>query len=139
MIDFPSIKPRLAGQATVEFALSASLLLLLLFAVIEMSFAVYNYNTVSSAAREAVRYAIVHSPTGPNPVSTSEIQQVAINYAPALNLQPSDITVSWPADPTLPSLDDAMVAITYKYKLQAPFLSPVTLTFSTTSRMLVSQ
>ena len=123
----------------VEFAMVASVFLLLLFGIMEMGFAVYNYNTACSAAREAVRYAIVHSPTGPNPATTSQIKQVAINYAPALNLTPSDINVTFPADPNLPSQDDAQVTISYNYHLQVPFLSPVTLKLTSTSQMLVSQ
>lgn len=129
-----------AGQTMVEFALSAMLLLLLLFGIMEMGLAVYNYNTVSSAAREAVRYAIVHSPTSASPATTSQIQQLTINYAPALNLTPADISVSWPTDPhILPSQDDAQVTISYTYQFQIPFLSPVALKLTTTSQMLVSQ
>lgn len=128
-----------AGQTIAEFALAATALVLLIFGLIDMALLVYNYNTVCSAAREAVRYAIVHSPTGPNPATTAQIQQVAINYAPELNLAPSNITVSWPADSNLPSQDDAKVAISYNYKLSIPFLSARTLTLTSTSQMLVSQ
>lgn len=122
-----------------EFAWSATAFLLLMFGLMQMGLAVYNYNTACAAAREAVRYAIVHSPTSPNPATTSQIQQVAINYAPALNLTSSDISVSWPADPNLPSLKDARVAISYNYQLEIPFLSTVTLTLTSSSQMLVSQ
>jgi Flp pilus assembly protein TadG len=61
----PMARARETGQTMVEFALSASLLFLLLFGLMEMSFPVYDYNTASSAADEAVRYAIVHSPAAP--------------------------------------------------------------------------
>jgi Flp pilus assembly protein TadG len=128
-----------AGQTMVEFALTATVLVLLIFGLINMAILVYNYNTACSAAREAVRYAIVHSPTGPNPATTAQIQQVAINYAPALNLTSSNITVSWPADSNLPSQDDAKVAISHNYNLQIPFLPSITVTVTSTSQMLVSQ
>lgn len=128
-----------AGQAAVEFALSAALFILLLFGVVEMALAAYNYNMVCSAAREAVRYAIVHSPTSPNPATVSQIQQVAIDYAPALNLTSSNISVNWPADANLPSMNDAQVTISYNYQIAVPFLQPVALTLTTTSQMLVSQ
>lgn len=134
-----SRRRRPAGQTMVEFAMVASVFLLLLFGIMEMGFAVYNYNTACSAAREAVRYAIVHSPTGPNPATIPQIKQVAINYAPALNLTSSDINVTFPADANLPSQDDAQVTISYKYQLDVPFLSPVTLKLTSTSQMLVSQ
>ena len=135
----PSKRHYCAGQTMVEFALSASLLLLVVFGIIEMGFALYNYNTVCSAAREAVRYAIVHSPSGPNPATTSQIQQVAINYAVGLNPNHLTVNVSWPADNSLRSRQDAQVHVSYQYQLDVPFLSPVTLTLSSTSHMLVSQ
>ncbi|MBF6571254.1 MAG: pilus assembly protein [Candidatus Binataceae bacterium] len=128
-----------AGQTLLEFALAATLLFLLIFGIMEMALAVYSYNTVCSAAREAVRYAIVHSPTGPNPSTTSQIQQVAIDYAVDLNPKQLTVNVSWPNDANLPSQADAQVQVSYHYQLQIPSVSPVTLTLSSTSRMLVSQ
>jgi Flp pilus assembly protein TadG len=134
-----------AGQTVAEFALSATVFLLLVFGVMEMALNVYNYNTACAAAREAVRYAIAHSPTSANPATKSQIRQVAINYAPALNLTASNISVSWVADPNLarttpvcPSCD-ALVVISHQYRLQIPFVAPIALTISATSQMLVSQ
>ena len=127
------------GQALVEFALASTTFLLLVFGVMEMCVAVYSYNTICSAAREAVRFAIVHSPTGPNPATTAQIQQVAIDYAPALNLTASEITVSWPADAALPSQLDAQVSISHAFTLQIPFIVTTSLALSGTSQMLVSQ
>lgn len=128
-----------AGQTAVEFALAASVFLFVMFALTEMALVVYNYNTVCSAAREAVRYAIVHSPSSANPATTSEIQQVAINSA--VNLNPAELTVnvSFPSDPRLPSQLDALVQVSYQYSLQIPFRSPVTLSLASSAQMLVSQ
>ena len=127
------------GQALAEFAMVATVFFMLIFAIMETCLAVYNYNMISSAAIQATRYAIVHSPTSANPATTSQIQQVAINAAPALALSSSNITVSWPTDPNLPSKQDAQIQISYNYKLKIPFLSPITLTLTGTSQMLVSQ
>lgn len=122
-----------------EFAVSATAFFVLLFGLMQMSLAVYSYNTICSAAREAVRYAIVHSPTGPNPATTAQIQQVAIDYAPALNLTADEISVSWPVDAALSSEHDAQVAISHNYSLQIPFLPTTAFALSNTSQMLVSQ
>jgi Flp pilus assembly protein TadG len=136
----PCFKKRMrGGQTGVEFALVAAVFLLLLFTAIQIGLAVYKYNTVCEAARESVRYAIVHSPTSANPATTAQIQQVAINAAPAVKLTTSNVTVSWPADANLPSLKDAQVKISYNYSFRIPFMSPATLTLTSTSRMLVSQ
>jgi len=128
-----------AGQTGVEFAMVASVFFLLLFGIIEMAYAAYNYNTVCSAAREAVRYAIVHSPTSAHPATTAQIQQIAANSAVSLNASQLTINVSWPADANLPSQKDAQVQVSYRYQLNIPFRSPVTLTLASTSKMLVSQ
>jgi Flp pilus assembly protein TadG len=47
------------GATLVEFALSSSMLLLMLFGIIVISLALYSYNFTAEAARDATRYAIV--------------------------------------------------------------------------------
>lgn len=47
------------GASLVEMALSATVVFMMLFGVIEICLAFYTYNYVSDAAREATRYAIV--------------------------------------------------------------------------------
>ncbi|MGA7760277.1 MAG: TadE family protein, partial [Candidatus Binataceae bacterium] len=72
---------RSRATGVVEFAMGATIFLMLMFAIIEMAMVVYSYNTISHAARECVRYAIVHSPTGPNPATTAQIKGIAVGYA----------------------------------------------------------
>jgi Flp pilus assembly protein TadG len=119
------------GQTTVELALIAVVLLVVLFTTIEMGLVIYDYNMVCSAAREAVRYAIVH------PSDTSGIQQHAITSAPFLTS--SNVNVSFVTDPNLSSQTDAKVVISYTYSLQIPLLPTMNLTLASTSQMLVSQ
>jgi Flp pilus assembly protein TadG len=131
-----------SGTGMVEFALGATIFFMLMFAIIELAMVVYSYNTISHAARECVRYAIVHSPTGPNPATAAQIKNTTVTYAdlPAPNqLVPGDVTVTWPADPNLPSSDDAQCTIALNYSLCIPFLPSKTLPLTTTARMLVSQ
>jgi len=120
------------GQTMAELAVSATVLFILLFAIIEMGIVIYYYNMVSSAAREAVRYAIVH------PTDTTGIENAAINSAPFLTS--IDITVNVSVtDPNDSSKKDARVAISYTYALHIPFLSSITLTLASHSQMLLSQ
>jgi Flp pilus assembly protein TadG len=128
-----------AGQTFAEFAFVALVFLLLVFALMKMAEAVFAYATICEAAREAVRYAIAHSSTSPNPATNAQIQQVAINAAPSLGLTTTNISVTWPADSNLPSKTDAQITISYAYTLQIPMMSPIALTLTSTSRMLVSQ
>ena len=52
------------GQTLVEFALILPIFVLLLVGIFDFGRAIYAYNTISNAAREAVRVAIVVWPWG---------------------------------------------------------------------------
>jgi Flp pilus assembly protein TadG len=128
-----------SGQALAEFGVVAVAFGVLLFAIFEMGTVVYQYNTVSEAAREAVRYAVVHSPTSQNPATNDQIAGVAVTYAPFLSS--TDVTVSFPPDtnPHLVNQIDARVSISHDYTQNIPLMSAVTLHLTTSSQMLVSQ
>lgn len=136
-----------------EFAQVAAVFFLLLFGIIEMGTVIYRYTSVCMAAREATRYAAVHSTTSQNPAGSGgfpTVQQYAVNFAPFLDLNgsgcagdasPCDVVVSYVPDttPHLNNQNDAVVTITYIYTQQIPFMSPITLNLSSSSKMLVSQ
>jgi Flp pilus assembly protein TadG len=48
------------GQAAVEFAFVVVFLVLLLVSILEMTMFIYTYAALTNAAKEGVRYAIVH-------------------------------------------------------------------------------
>jgi len=49
-----------AGQASVEFILTMSFLVFLVVAIFELAIFIYTYSVLADAAKEGVRYAIVH-------------------------------------------------------------------------------
>src|SRR5215470_6954596 len=51
---------RQSGQAMVEFALVVTFVFLLFVAAMQMILLMHAYNTLADAAKEGVRYAIVH-------------------------------------------------------------------------------
>ena len=64
--------PRARGAGQIEFILSILTILFLIFAMWEVIMIVYTMNVISDAAKEGVRYAIVHGGgnvncSGPNP------------------------------------------------------------------------
>lgn len=64
--------PRARGAGQIEFILSILTILFVLFAMWEVIMIVYTMNVMSDAAKEGVRYAIVHGGgnincSGPNP------------------------------------------------------------------------
>jgi Flp pilus assembly protein TadG len=133
------------GQAAMEFAVSATALLLLMSAMMIMGEAVMAYNSMSSAAEEAVRYAVANGPNSPNPASQTTIEQVAVNVAPQLHLTATNgnttgnVTSSWITDTHISTREDAKVVINYNYTLKIPFVSLATLHLSATSQMMASQ
>ena len=70
---------RARGQSLVEFALVIPIIAFLIFGVLDVGVAVYRYNTLSEAARQANRMAIVNQ-------DVASIQDEAVAFAPALNL-----------------------------------------------------
>lgn len=53
-------RPRSRGQALAEFALTLPIFLILVFGMLDVGRAVYTYNTLTNAAREGARFAIVN-------------------------------------------------------------------------------
>jgi Flp pilus assembly protein TadG len=101
------------GQSLVEFALVLLPLLMLLIGIIDVGRAIYGFNTVANASREAARYAIVDQ-------SALEVVQTALDSAAALDLDATDVafttcaakfcqvsvTVSWDYTPVTPLIGD---------------------------------
>lgn len=134
---------RSAGQTLGEFAVTAGIFLMLIVAIMEMALAVNAYNDMSSAAREAARYAMVHSPTSSNSpcpggtnVQCPAVQNQAVNYAPFLST--GDVSATF-TNPTGSASDYAVVVITHTYPVKIPFISAINLSLSASSKMLVSQ
>jgi len=73
---------RQAGQAMVEFILVVVFLVLLFFSILQMIMFMYTYTTLADAAKEGIRYAIVHGTgnsncsgpgtSGPPPVTCAD-------------------------------------------------------------------
>ena len=137
------LRARHSGQAMAEFALSTFVFFLLLFGILEMGVVIYRYISVGVAAREAARYAIIHSPNSSNApcavTNCADVRNVAVNYAPFLKA--SDVTVTFQEDTILKlaTQQDAVVTITYNYTQNIPFMSAVKLNLTSSSQMLVSQ
>jgi Flp pilus assembly protein TadG len=88
---------RWRGQASLEFALTIGFLVILLVSMLEMTIFLYNYAVLTDAAKEGVRYAIVHGASGTNP-SDGKSTQAVVNtvkaYAAASLHSTSTMTVN---------------------------------------------
>ena len=76
------------GQTLVEFALVLPLLILLLVGIFDFGRAIFAYNTINNAAREAAREAIVNQ-------TITDIQAGAGAAAAGLSIDPNDVVVDF--------------------------------------------
>lgn len=139
------------GQVLVEFAFAASVFLTLVFAIIEFSSAVYQYDVVGQAARLGTRFASVNTPKPTSDCGTAggTCQTTILTYlANKTGLDPSKFTsattiIYSPGSPSTCS-NQPTVGCTVTIVLQYPFsfiglpIAPITLT-STSQAVLTSQ
>lgn len=111
--DSTSRRARSRGQALVEFAFVFPLIMFLAFAFLDVGRAVFEYNTLTNAARSAARVAVVNQvdpAVGPwNCQATKPVESVsapnwtfrgcAITAGAALGVTGADVTVSYAAPP----------------------------------------
>ena len=112
------------GTMLLEFTLSVWTLLLVSFLLFEFCMMVYTYSTLGDAAREGVRYAVVHGTSsslcsGPSAGcdnTGSRVTALVNGYAAVSFHDVSGMTVtpSWPDGRSTPS-SRVVVTITYPY------------------------
>lgn len=124
------------GAAMVEFALVAGLIFIpLVFGTIEFGRLISAKTTITAAAREGVRFAIVRgSASGAAGGAVADSASVA-NYVKARTpLTPITVTSTWTGskDPG----DTVTVQVTYVYSPVVPVISPKTIT--STSKQNIS-
>jgi Flp pilus assembly protein TadG len=87
-----------SGQTFAEFMMVVLPTIGLIFGIVSFAMTVYTYSFLSNAARDAVRYAIVHGSKSTSPASSDDIQTFVRNEAKGIN--PSSITVTSCWNPT---------------------------------------
>ncbi len=136
------------GSAVLEFTLSVWMLLLVTFLIFEFCMTVYTYSVLGNAAREGVRYAVVHgtdnsSCSGPSSgcgdSAGSNVTSVVNGYAAVSfhDLSGMTVTPSWPDGTSTPS-SRVVVTITYPYipYLQVPGFSAPTMKVTAEGRVV---
>lgn len=138
-------------------------LLILIFGVIEVSWAVYSYHLVANAAHEGARYAIVrgsswggscagYTSSRCTASSTDIANYVASESLPGIPIDPAQVCVQWfssvPSSAsgactanTGPNAQGNIVQVTvnYPFTLNVFFLPARTFTISSTSQMVIAQ
>ncbi len=143
------------GSTIVEFAVGASVLLMVVFGIILMALALYTYNVVSESAREATRYAVVRGSACTSfgtacPATAANIQTYVQSIGfPGINANNLTATTAWSVYPAggtcTPSAscnnpgNQVQVTVSYPFLLAIPFVPRRTLSMSSTSEMVISQ
>ncbi len=76
------------GQSMVEFALVLPIFVLILVGIFDFGRGIYAFNTISNAAREGARLAIVDQ-------TVPHIQEVAAGASVSLDILPADVIVDF--------------------------------------------
>jgi Flp pilus assembly protein TadG len=79
-------RQRQRGQGLTEFAIVIPIIIVAIFGILDLSRAVFTYNTLAQAARQAARTAIVDQ-------RAASVQSTAVSYAPTLGLSNANVTV----------------------------------------------
>jgi Flp pilus assembly protein TadG len=132
------------GRSLVEFALCASTLFLITFGIMGICFALYSYNFVAEAARDASRYAMVRgsSCTGFSDCSITSAQlQTYVQNLSYPGIYPANLsaTASW--SPSNAPGGVVTVTVGYQFPLNIPFWprTGTVLHMASSSQMTISQ
>lgn len=122
------------GQSLVEFALILPIFVLVLAGLFDLGRAVFAYNTISNASREAVRVAIVNQ-------TATDLQNEALKQGVSLGLSPTDVTITYadpdgsgtlcPAPYTVGCV--ASISVQYIYTAATPVISQIIGPFTMTA------
>ncbi len=142
-------KNREGGQALVEFSLVSIVFFLIVFGLVDVGRAVWNYNTLAHATREGTRYAIVHGanssdPSGPGsshyspPNSDENVTETVQSFGQSLN--PSRLTVEadW-TDGTNNPGDSITITSEYTYEPMFNLFGMISFDMQSSSTMTISQ
>jgi Flp pilus assembly protein TadG len=84
---------RQLGQGLVEFAIVLPIILVMVFGLLDVGRAVFTFNTLAQAARQAARTAMVDQ-------DVSRVRSTAYQSAPTLGLGTSNVSVCFKTDDT---------------------------------------
>lgn len=117
------IRHRSHGQALVEFALVFPILMLMLLGLFDLGRAVFTYNTITNAAREGARLAIVNQ-------DEAKIAQRARALAPTADGAANQVTVWFSDKDSATDADDCAPVstgcnVTVRYEASFSAITPV--------------
>jgi Flp pilus assembly protein TadG len=143
-----SRKQRTRGQALMEFALVIPIFLLIVVALFDLGRAVFAYNTLTNAAREGARFAIVNQYQPYIVARAKSATQIVELDDPSVSVTFWQVATDGTPDTTLPQCIDrvavgclAVVKFEATYRPITPFISNILfkngVTFTASSQLSV--
>ncbi len=142
------------GATLVEQALTVTFLCAILFGIVDCARLLYAYHFVSSAARDASRWASVRSSTSPLGQALPATVQTLVKPTTGMGLDPAQVSAVihwWPppnGSPRCPggggqptNLTGCMVAVqvTYNYRFLLPLMPGGVVSMQSTSETVITQ
>jgi Flp pilus assembly protein TadG len=139
------------GAELVEFSISASILFMLIFGIIEFCLLIYSGSVVAYAAQQGARYAMVRGSDWASPCSTTltygckaalgDVQNYVLSLPhPGVNLTTSNITPTWlltnaagVACTQYTQGCQVKVTVSYTFGLKIPFIPAASIPLTSTS------
>lgn len=133
---------RMTGLATVEFAICAPILFLLMFSTAEVGRMLFQYNTLTKAVRDGARYVATHSAVGSTRLVniTSQVRTETQNLVVRGNTTASGTTLLpnfAPASVSVTNAGNGFVSVSATYTFQPVFTSLPTFVSSTRINLAV--
>jgi len=123
------------GQAMAEFAIAATVFFFILFGLLDLGRAVFEYNLIASSAREGARTAIVQA------YSNSDVVNRVVASSAGF-LSSGDATISGSRSCTAVPCPSVTVTVTHTFTLVTPLISNLvgnSLTMTASSTMVVER
>lgn len=130
------------GSAVVEFAAEFTVLFMFLFAIMDLSRALYSYHFIADAAREGTRYAMVRGATCTSyatacPASASDVQTYLKNAPAGINPGSMTVTTTWTPNNSPGGV--VQVQVQYSFQPIFPLIPKGALVMTSSSQVVISQ
>jgi Flp pilus assembly protein TadG len=125
------------GAAMIEFGLAFLAFFFVLYGIMEFGRIVASYNILSGAAREGVRYAVVHGSASGSVATASDIQDIVRRWAIGMDTSAVAVTTTW----TPGNAPGSQVKVTASYNI-TPFTGLILkngITVQSSAQMAISQ
>ena len=120
-----------------ESALSMTLLLTIVFGIVEFGLASWTYAQTAYLANEGARYSMVHGGASANPVDAAAVSAYVKGLAQGLDPNTLTVTATWTPDNAPGGV--VTVRVLSAFSFHTPFMPGNSLSLSSSAKMTIAQ